>query len=198
MTMHERTQNPRAAPGVSIVETLVVIAVMTILLLIVNQIYIINYDLVLKQTGRTDNETGAILGTRLTSELSRGAVAVVASRTVNGTAYVTGANVLILKLPSLTSSDDIVSGSFDYVAFARDATATTKIFADVERAAGSDRPNGKRLVTAYNRYLAFRYNDPDVTLSDRVSVYMVNQQTVRSVIVTSKAWTSLFMRNFTP
>jgi len=120
---------------------------------------------------------------------------VVASRTVNGTAYVSGADALILQLPSLDASYNVIDGSFDYMVFARDGAASTTIFSDTEPAVGSIRPAAKRSMTTYNQTMIFRYNASDVTKANRVSVYLVNSQTVKGTVFTTKAWTSLFLRN---
>src|SRR3990172_7554383 len=92
--------------GMTLAETISVIGIMTVVLLIVTQIFIINYDVVLKQTSRIDNDLGAVFAVRRISDATRGASAVVASRTINGTAYTTGASTLILELPGLDVSSN--------------------------------------------------------------------------------------------
>lgn len=182
--------------GFSLMEAITVIGIMTIVLVMVDQIFAVSYDVFVKQSARTDNEVGAILATRTISDLARGAAAIESSATVDGTAYATTDQVLVLKMPTVDASNNVVAGSYDHVAFYRDGTDTTKIYADTEAAAGSKRLTGKKLVTAYNLALRFRFNDPDVTKATRVQVYLVNTQTKRSTTLTTKAWTAIFLRNF--
>lgn len=172
------------------------IGIMTMVLVMVDQVFAVSYDVFVKQAARTDNETGAVLATRNISDLARGASAVEASATVDGTAYVTSSSILVLKMPTVDASNDIVSGSYDYIAFYRDGSDATKIYSDTEAATGSKRLTGKKLVTANNLILTFRYNDPDVSKASRVQVYLVNTQTKRATTLTTKAWTSIHFRNY--
>lgn len=181
--------------GFSLMEAITVIGIMTIVLVMVDQIFAVSYDVFVKQSARTDNEVGAVLATRTISDMARGAVQVESSATVDGTAYATSDSVLVLKLPTVDASNALVAGSYDRIAFYRDGTDTTKIYSDTEAAAGSKRVTGKKLVTANNQILRFRYNDPDVSKATRVSVYLVNTQTKRSTTLTTKAWTAIFLRN---
>ncbi len=184
--------------GISIMETITVIGVMAIILMIVTQIFAASYDVFIKQAARVDNETGAILAARAIGDAAQGADAVLASATINGATYASSVNALVLKIPSIDAAGNVVAGSFDDVAIYRDAATPTKIFTDTAPAAGSRRPSGKHLVTAYNQTLAFRYNDPDVALATRVQVFIVNQQTKRSTTLTTNAWTAFFLRNANP
>ncbi len=176
-------------------EALTVIGVMTIILVMVSQIFAVSYDIFVKQSARTDNDTGAILATRVISDMTRGADEVLASQTINGTSYTTSSATLVLRMPTVDTSDNIVAGSYDYVAFFRDAVDNTKIDSDSQPATGSQRVPGKKLVTAYNQTLAFRYNNPDPTQANRVQVYIVNQQTTRGVTLVTRGWTAIFLRN---
>lgn len=192
--MH-KAASPGKNAGISLMEALVVIAIMASMLVVVVQIFVINYDIFLKQSSRADNETGAILAVRQISEMARGAAAVEASRTINGTAYVSSSSAVILKLPARDASGNVLTGIFDYIAFSRDPVETAKIFGDTEAGAGSARPPGKRLVTGNNNTMTFRYNDNDLTKASRISLHLVNSQSVRGTTVTTEAWTSLFLRN---
>lgn len=181
--------------GFSLMEALTVIGIMTIVMVMVTQIFAVSYDVFVKQSARADNETGAILATRTISEMTRGASAVETSRTINGTAYVTSSSVLVLKMPTIDASNNVVVGSYDYMAIYRDGTDVTKIFSNTQVAAGSKRQGGMRLVTGYNVIAAFRYNAADPSETTRVQAYLVNRQVRRSTTMTTKAWTAIFLRN---
>lgn len=176
-------------------EGMSVIGVMAIILVMVSEIFTVSYDIFIKQSARTDNETGAVLAARAISEAARGAEAVEASRVINGTTYTTSGDVMVLRLPTIDASNNVVAASYDYMAVYRHSAQTTKIFSDIDAAAGSKRVDGQKLITAYNTAMTFRYNDPDVTNADRVQLYLVNSQTKRQTVLTTKAWTSIFMRN---
>ncbi len=185
----------RAAAGLSLVEMMVVIGVMTFLLLIITQIFALNYDIFAKQSKRTDNEVGAILAAKTISQMARGALNVEASRTIGGTLFTSSASQLVLKMPAVDASNNIIVNSFDYVAFYRSPTQTTKIMAVTEAAAGSVRKTNTRLITDYNTAMVFRYNNPVPASADRVSMLVINTQSQRGITLTTKGWTSIFLRN---
>ncbi|KPJ86145.1 hypothetical protein AMJ57_00010 [Parcubacteria bacterium SG8_24] len=185
----------RGARAVSLIETLVVIGVVAIIMLLFSQVFASSTDLYAKLTARNDNETSAILASRVISEMARGASQVLETKTINGTAYASSDDQLVLEMPAINSSWEIIDGSYDYIAFYRDGTEPEKIFSDTEAATGSYRITGQKLVADNNIQIAFRYNNADITDASRVSVYMVNQQVTRGATVTTRAWTSIFLRN---
>lgn len=176
-------------------ETLVVIGVMAVLMVLVTQIFALNYDVYAKQTARLDADTGAVFAARTVSNLTRGASRVVDSWTINGTPYTTSEDTVVLRIPSIDGSGNIIDATFDYIAIYRDGTETTKIYADTEVDATSSRNAGKRLITAHNDTMRFTYNAPDASDATRVGMLLINLQTVRGATFRSKAWTSLFLRN---
>ena len=195
-TRRTPSRKPPGAPaGISLMETMVVIGIMIVLLLIITQIFALNYDIFAKQSKRSDNEVGAILAAKTVSQMARGAEAVEASHVFSGTTRTSSSTAVVLKLPSVDASNAIITGSYDYVAFYRSAATPTKIMVDTEGAGGSARLSGTRLITAYNTTLIFRYNDPVITDADRVSLFLINSQTQRGLTLTTKAWTSIFLRN---
>jgi hypothetical protein len=176
-------------------ETIVVVGVMALIMLIISQIFVLNYEMFFRQSLRTDNETGAILAARSISQLSRGAIAVEASHDFSGTVHTSSDSTLVLKMPAVDGSDNIIAGVYDYAAFYRDPTDATKIFIVTDPGSGSVRQLSARRLTSYNDTLIFRYNAATITAADRISVLLINQQTRRGATVTNRAWTSIFLRN---
>lgn len=199
-----RKRRPRARPpdaGISMFEAIISLGIVTMILVIMNDIFIINYDFTVKALARVDNDNGAILATRRLGELTRGATAVLSSKTINGTLYTTSTTTLVLQVPSLNSAGDIITGCSDYVAVYRHADVATEVWTDtdinsVACAAGTSvRLDGQKLLTANNDTLTFSYNDWHPYDATRISVFLVNSQTVRGIPVVTKMWTSIFMRN---
>jgi hypothetical protein len=186
---------PKSLAGISMMETIVVIGIMIGLLLIITQIFALNYDIFAKQSKRSDNEVGAILAAKNISQMARGAETVEVSHVFDGTTRTSSTAALVLKLPSIDASSNVIADSYDYVAFYRSVATPTKIMADTEGAAGSARVSGTRLITAFNTTLIFRYNDPVITDANRVSLFLINSQSQRGLNLTTKAWTSIFLRN---
>jgi hypothetical protein len=183
------------AAGFTLLETVAVIGIMIMLLLVVDRIFLVNEDYMAKTLARIDNDNGAVIAIGRLGELSRGATAILTSETINGTLYTTSPDVLVLQIPTLDGSGNIVANSSDYVAFYRNPIDSTQIYTDTAVAAGSARQSGKKLLTDDNALLTFSYNNPLPSNATRVSVFLVNQQTVRGVTITTKEWTSIFLRN---
>jgi len=192
-------RSPQA--GFGMMEGMVSLGIITMILVMINDIFIVNYDFTVKALARIDNDNGAILATKRLGELARGATAVLSSKVVNGTLYTTGTHELVLQVPSLDGAGNIIAGCSDYVAVYRHATLTTEVWTDIDTdsvtcAGGtSARVDGKHVLTANNTTLTFSYNDPDPYDATRISVFLVNSQTVREATLTTKTWTSIFMRN---
>jgi hypothetical protein len=187
---------PRRPPlGLSLMEAVAVLGVMMIILVMVSEIFSVNMNLITTQLRRTDTSTGAIQAIRQISEQARGASAVVASRVIDGTSYVTSDDTLVLQMPSIDGSGDIVPGQSDYVAFYHDPGDSSKIYAIVDPGTGSYRAQSNRLMSGYNSVMTFRYNSPTESDATRVSVYIENSRTYRDRDIVSTAWTSIFLRN---
>jgi len=183
------------ARGVSVMETISVIGIMTMILVMVAQMFSSGYNIYFLQGARIDAEVGAVLATRAISEATRGAMEVEASSVINGTTYTSDGDTLVLKLPSVNSSNDIIAGSFDHMAVFIDPSNSKLVKTATQIATNSKRPSGTRLITGSNLTLAFHYNEPTITDSTRVQAYLVNTQTRRTTTVTAKSWTAIFLRN---
>ncbi len=190
---HDNQRGSRA--GVSLIETIVVVGVMSIIMVTMAQIFILNYSIYSSQTKRAGNDLGAVLAAQAISQLTRGASNVEVAHDFGGTVRTSSSSVLVLKMPSLDSGGNVLPGFFDYVAVYRGATEPTKIFIDTDADAISFRQDGTRMITDYNTVLIFRYDAPDLTSANRVSAYLVNAQTDRNTTLTTRAWLSIFLRN---
>jgi type II secretory pathway pseudopilin PulG len=184
-----------AETGMTLMEGLAALGIMTIILVLVAEIFGVNMNLVTTQLRRTDTATGAIQAIRRLSDEARGASAVEESHVFGGDTYTTSADALVLNIPSIDANGDIIAGEYDHVAFYRDGSDPTKVFSATDPGVGSQRPAGARLLSGYNDIMAFRFNNPDPTEADRVSVYIENSRTYRGQPIETKAWTSIFLRN---
>ena len=114
--------------GIGLMESIAVIGIMTIILVMVSQIFAVSYDVFIKQSARTDNETSAVIAARVISDMTRDSSVIQSSRTINGTTYTTSANTLVLQMPTIDSNNNVVTGSYDYIAFFQSLYDLIKIF----------------------------------------------------------------------
>lgn len=196
LSVRRRKRQTGRSLGMTLVETMVAIGVMTVILVVVSQVFAVNEDVLVKQLARIDNDNGAIFALKRLGELSRGATSVMTDQTINGTYYASSSTTLVLKLPAVDGSGNILADVFDYIAVYRDPLATTKIYTDTWPGSGSMRVSGKKLLTAYNSTMTFSYNRAAAGQATRVSVFLINTQTKRGSTLTSRTWTSIFLRNF--
>jgi hypothetical protein len=187
---------PIIGRGMSIVEAVIVIGITAVLSVVINSIFVADFNLSQNQLSRIDAEGGAIAAIRTLGELTRGSTGIMTNWTVNGVAYTSDADQLVLRLPSLDVNGNPTGSERDYIAIYRDPANPRQILTNTEPSAVSARHNGIRLLTGYNDELVFSYNNVYPSLANRVSVFIVNSTTPPHAIVVSKAWTSIFMRNF--
>ncbi len=77
---------------------------------------------------------------------------IIASRTIAGQTYNTGTGALILELPSRSSTDNVITNTFDYVTY---YVSGTDLYQVVEVGTGSNRPAGKRQLSSTIDTLSF-------------------------------------------
>ncbi|OIO51333.1 hypothetical protein COY93_04155 [Candidatus Uhrbacteria bacterium CG_4_10_14_0_8_um_filter_58_22] len=193
--LHRQSKTAESWSGFSLVEVIVVLGVMTLILVMVVQIFMVSYDTYAKQSARANNDSGIMLATRTISETARGTLSVLTNKTVNGTNYASSSNELVLALAAIDENGNIIEDETDYVAYYRDGLNPNAIFSDVEAAPGSYRTTGKKLVTNNNVTLTFRYDSQDLGQVRRISIYLRNEQTVRTTTVKTEAWSSIFLHN---
>ncbi len=192
MTERQTKSNER---GVTLVETLAVVAVMGIIIAIVAQVFSVSLSLVTRQMRRSDTAINAALAMRNFSDLTRGAAGIMASHDFSGTVRDSDGDSLVLNLPAVDGTGLMLVGLTDYIAFYRDPVDPTKILYDIAPATGSYRLAGTRVLTSFNDAFILRYNNPVPADASRVSVYLENSRSVRDDDVKTAAWTSIFLRN---
>ena len=181
--------------GFSLLEGIASIGILTLVLVVVTQVFIANQVIVARALARADDDNGASLTIRRMGELVRGAYTVLNTYLVNGTRYSTGAYELVVQIPAIDAEGSVFPGEYDFIAIYRDDTDTTQIWSDTMVSEDSARIPGKKLLTDHNDTLEFSFNDPDPAYATRLSVFLVNAQAVRGVTIQTKAWTSIYLRN---
>ena len=99
------------------------------------------------------------------AELALPAGQVLASRTFGTTTYQSGAQTLVLEIPSIDSSGAVISGTYDYAVF---YVAAGKLYRITAVGSGSARKPGTRLMSENVTALTFTYDN--VTFANVTSV----------------------------
>ena len=161
----------------TLAEVIVVIALMTILMLVGAGIYLSNNQFYRTTSG----ELQAINATRSAAdrvnEFARGAASGVASYTYNSVVYTAGSDIMILKVPSIDASRNIINGSYDYVVFGRDPGNSSRLILLTDAASGSARPERLLQITDKLSAISITWDNVDLALAKNVSYSITVSET---------------------
>lgn len=184
-------QNSQA--GFSIMEVVIVIALFIVLLLGLLSVYDWQqrvYNLEMANIAATG---GARTIMNNFSEDIPQAVTVVNSYAFAAGTYTSGGNGLVVQLPVVDSSGNLVSDQYDYVAYYLDGSRLMKL---TQAHASSQRNSGLRELSANVQTLNLAYNNGDPAQASTVAIDLTTSAVVRGA---SEATTSLsetfFLRN---
>ena len=102
----------------------------------------------------------------------RAADQLVNSRTIDAESYATGTEQLILELPSIDSSGNIINGTHDYIVYFRDPLKLSGLIRKIDANIASSRTSGERLIL--NNIDTFAFQSEGTNLSDVSNLNTVN------------------------
>ena len=188
--MRSTRKRPRA--GFTLIETLIVIFLFTVVMAAVLQLYLNFNKTYLLQNASINNSYSAGSIVNEFQHLGLQADAVIASRTFSGNTYTTGASTLILELPSINSSGDVVSGTHDYAVL---YLASSSAYRILEASASSARVSGSKLLSNAVNALTFTYGNATPSLSTRVSIDIQTQSVVKQQTLQTHLIQQVYLRN---
>jgi hypothetical protein len=118
---------------------------------------------------------------------------VVASHTFVSTVYSSGPNVLVLELPAVDSSGNILTNVYDYVAI---YTSGGKVYRRIDASANSVRKSGTKQLSDSIQSLTFTYDNADFTLVTNVTVDAQTLANVKANVAQSHLKEKIYLRNF--
>ncbi len=144
----------RFARGFTLVETLIVVAVVAILGGAIASMWIGYNNFFAVEEAQVDAAGSAARVVSHVETAAMQASGVVASHTFSGTTITSTSTALVLQLPSIDSSGNIISNAYDYVAF---YASSTDAYEATDPAAGSTRVAGTVALSDALQSLAFNY-----------------------------------------
>ena len=108
-----------------------------------------------------------------TSRAIRQADMVVASKVISGTTYTSGSGSLVLELPSIDVSGNILTGKYDYIVFYKSGS---NIYERTSADAGSVRASGQEQLSKTAQSLAFSYDNTDLSQAKKIDVEVQTQE----------------------
>jgi len=165
--------------GFTLLELSVSIGIAALMFFMLGAVFIAQGRYLAIENAIADTQYNAFQALDTVGLFTASAKQVVASQTINGTAYTTGTSTVVLQLPSINSSGDIVVGSYDYVAIGLDPTDSSRFLYDLDAAAGSARADGTFIKAELVDKLIFRYNAVVQTSATAIDLYIRTSETAR-------------------
>lgn len=120
---------------------------------------------------------------------------VLASHDFSGTVYESATTTLVLMLPAVDSSGDVIAGAKDYVAFHAEAGV---LYRTVLADAGSVRTSGTKRLTSTLSSLSFTYDDSNLSQATSITVDIETQAAFKERVVQNRLHERLYLRNKQP
>ena len=178
--------------GFSLLETTIAIGIFILMALAMYDLWISNDFLVRSQIATIDvvGSASALMTDVQNYVLQADAVAT--SHTFSGTSYTSTTTTLVLELPSVDGSGNIIVGQHDYAVFY--ASGTTA-FRRVDTGTGSARSTTTHQLSETITALTFSYNASPITQSTNVSVDVQTQESVKKKTTSTHVTGTIYLRN---
>lgn len=181
--------------GLSLLETVIYIFIGVLVIIVISEIFVNQSTLGQKRTSQSDLERSAGAGIETIKTAIQGASTVVPSRTFSGTAYTSDEDTLILEIPSVDGSGNLVSGSYDYMVFFLDPSDSALLKATTDSAAGSARPENTRIISSFVSSVEFRYNKVSAADSTAIDATITTAKTLGTESFSAKSHAKVNLRN---
>lgn len=174
------------ARAFTLLELAVTMAVGSIIFLILGAIFLAQAQFFAIQNAIAETQVNAFRALDTTGSFVGSAKSVVSSQIINGTTYSTTTTLVVLQLPSIDASGNIISTTYDYVALGKDpATNTSQFMFDIQSGAGSSRLNGKFVKALLVDKVIFRYNTVVPANATTIDLYIRMSENARGRTITA-------------
>lgn len=184
-----------ASPGFTLVETIVVLVVLVIFLVVTAQLFIASNRIVQSQGAVSRLQTDAIAASSTMTTMIQHAESILQSQKIQGVSYTTSQDTVVLRVPAIDSSQQILSGIYDFAVFYRDPLDPPKLFLGVEADSRSFRKNQTRLLTDVVKKLIFHYNETIPSQGNLIRFYFELEKNVGRSIESYRVQSSTRLRN---
>ncbi len=182
----------RKRAGFTLIETVIVIALGVIMLAaIILLIFNFNNISVYEATSAKSSGSASTLMRELES-LTFPADAVLQTHTFSGATYTSSGTTLVLEIPSIDSSGNAISNTYDYAAF---YSVGTNAYRLLEKNALSTRAPGTKLLSSTVSALTFSYDSADFTTTSVVTTDIQTQASVKQMVLSDHLHEQIRLRN---
>jgi type II secretory pathway pseudopilin PulG len=114
------------------------------------------------------------------------------SHNFSGTTYVTDQDTLVLEIPSIDGSGNVVSGEHDYIVFYTNGNGLYRL---VEAGAASSRSSGLNEISDLVSAIMFTYNNANLSLANKIDVDIQMQIISRGQTAYYNLHQAIYLRN---
>lgn len=178
--------------GVTLVEIMIVVAILAMTLVVLVDLlkrYHVTFQ-AQEATINTARSASAII-TAVRHALLQ-ANHVLASHSFSGTLYTSGANTLVLSLPAVNSSGDVISGKTDYIVF---YVSGANAYVLTEADSASNRVSSQRQLSDVVQTLTFTYDNSDFTQVKKVDTDVETRTYIRTQAIQGHLHQQVYLRN---
>lgn len=178
--------------GFTLIETVIVIALSSIMMLTI-AVLAYNFNKIsLYDTTSSKSSDSASSLVREIESLATPADAVPAAHTFASATYTSSETVLVLELPSIDVSGNAIANAYDYAVF---YTTGTKAYRLLEINALSKRSAGTKLLSTTVSALTFSYDNADFTEVSIVTVDLQTQALAKQEVISNHLHEQIRLRN---
>lgn len=178
--------------GFTLIELVIVIAVSSVLLLGMLNLFDWHQKIYLQETaniGTTTAVRGSLL--KMSKNIAQ-ATTVMASHTFGSTTYTSGASELVLQLPSVNSSGNAIATTYDYVAYYLSGGA---LYEKIEANAASTRLATTKLIAENAQTFTLTYDTATPAAASYISIILEDVIATRTNNATTRLTDTIFLRN---
>ena len=181
--------------GFTLIEAIVYIAIASIVLVIITQIFISQSQVYDRETSQIDIDLYAKQTLNRIVSNSISALGVANTQVISGVTYTSSSSTLILKLQSIDANQNLISNKYDFIVFYLDPADQTKLYMKMDADLSSNRQDASALLATFVESLNFRYNMAIPMDATKVDIALNLSRTVRGKKHTAQSSTAIFFKN---
>jgi type II secretory pathway pseudopilin PulG len=117
---------------------------------------------------------------------------IAASHDFSGTVYSTDQDTLVLEIPSIDGSGNIISGKYDYAVF---YVTGENLYKLTEADASSSRPSNLKQLSESISTITFTCNNPDLALANKVDADIQMETSLSGQTISYHLYQQIYLRN---
>ncbi len=177
----------------TLIETIVVVALSAIMMIVLGAL-IYNFNMTTAYEQASAQSSGSANGfMRELESLTLPADAVLQTHDFSDGTVTSSSTVLVLEIPSIDSSGNVIANTYDYAEF---YVTGTDAYRRLEANALSSRVSGTKLLSSTVSALTFTYNNTDFTQVNVVTADLETQAQVQQDILADHLHEQIRLRNY--